>query len=37
MQDRAILDMSIDLEDFFQTEIPQIIDDIKATSQQIGA
>mgnify|MGYP000846818498 FL=1 len=29
MQDRAILDLTIDLEDFFQTKIPQIIDNIK--------
>lgn len=28
MQDRAILDLTIDLEDFFQTKIPQIIDNI---------
>lgn len=29
MQDRAILDLSIDLEDFFQTRVPQIIDNVK--------
>ena len=29
MQDRAILDMSIDLEDFFQTKIIHIIDHVK--------
>ena len=29
MQDRTALDMLIDLEDFFQTKIPAIIDAVK--------
>ncbi|HRH58213.1 MAG TPA: DUF1569 domain-containing protein [Chitinophagales bacterium] len=29
LQDRAVLDFSIDLEYFFQTKVPQIIDNVK--------
>jgi oxepin-CoA hydrolase/3-oxo-5,6-dehydrosuberyl-CoA semialdehyde dehydrogenase len=29
LQDRAVLDLTIDLEDFFQTKIPKIIDNVK--------
>ena len=29
MQDRAILDMHINLEDFFSIRIPQVIDTVK--------
>src|SRR4051812_48187521 len=29
MQDRAILNMDVDLEEFFKMKVPQIIDDIK--------
>lgn len=35
LQDRAILDMTIDLEDFFQVTIPKIIDDIKGDEPAI--
>ncbi len=33
MQDRAVLDITIDLEDFFQSEIPQIIDNVNGDEQ----
>ena len=29
LQDRVILDLTVDLEDFFQTKIPQIIDNVR--------